>query len=55
MCRELEVTVSLDLILVWCRMRSKSDFLNIGTRNGLFVNTVMKIRGHFTAGNFLTS
>jgi hypothetical protein len=54
-CKQSEVTVSLDLILVWCRVRSKSNFQKIESRNGLFVNTVVIIRGHPTAGNFLTS
>ena len=54
-CRELEVTVSVDLILYGVRAWNKYNFLKRGTRNGLLVNMVVKIRGQLTGGNFLTS
>lgn len=44
-CRELDVTVSIHLILYGVRAWSKYNFLKIGNRNGLLVNMVVKIRG----------
>jgi len=51
-CRKSEAIESVDLILVCVKMCRKSKFLKIGSRNGLFGNMVVIIRGHLKAANF---